>query len=153
MSVQLTCPACEATFNVSASLLGKTLRCKSCKVPFKARAFGTSNDSPARRLRDEDDDEKPVRRPKKDVPPPTRSQARDEDDEDDEDERLARKSGRKAKKKSSVPFILGSLAAFLLLIGAVIWVVVGSGYFDKKPADGTRDNNDGGTFAVPDKRP
>ena len=133
MSVQLTCPECRAKLTVSESLLGKTLRCKSCGETFKARARAESADDeadrPRRRRQSEDEDKpRPSRRAEAASEPPRRASRRAEDDEDDEeevDERPARKAGKKRKaKRSSALYIVGVAVAFLVAAGAIAAVVM-----------------------------
>lgn len=116
MSVRLTCPECDVAFQVPEDLLGKTLRCRHCGETFRAKA-------PKAQADPRDDDEKPR----------SRRRAVEGDEDDEADDRPARK---KAKKKSSLPFVLGVVAALVLAGGAIGVVVAWSqGLFGGPAAD------------------
>jgi predicted Zn finger-like uncharacterized protein len=139
MSVQLRCPECRTQLTVPESLLGKTLRCKSCGETFKAKA--PSGSAGSNRSRDERADEeadrprrrqqpppeerpRPDRRPEPSARPPRPASRRDEEEAEEADERPTRKAGKKRrKKKSPVLYIVGVLIALLIAAGAVVVVV------------------------------
>jgi hypothetical protein len=101
MAISLSCPGCESALSVAESLVGKTIKCKTCgeMVPVTA-PVRVAKAVPAKRAAAvvEDDDEPVVAKSRR---------RRDEDDDD----RPAKKSG------GSGMVLIAGLAAGLLLLG------------------------------------
>jgi S1-C subfamily serine protease len=144
MSIRITCPSCDKSYNVDDSLQGKKLLCRECKSPIVVSASSRRNrddedDRPARddrisssrsasasgRPRRDDDDDEPRRRPAE------RSRDRDRDrDRDDEPRRDRRLDGSRydeddSPKSNSMPIIIGVCVGAVALLGAGI----GGAYF------------------------
>jgi predicted Zn finger-like uncharacterized protein len=141
MADEVRCPECNARVSVPDGAAGKRLRCRKCDHVFRAGTADVdvvADETPGRRPPRRDDDR--PRRPRDDDEKP-RSRRRaveedEEDEDDDEDERPARKKGKKARKKSSLPFLLGVVAALVLAVGAIGVVVAWSqGMFGGPGAD------------------
>jgi hypothetical protein len=56
MTIAAACPSCRAEFEVPERLVGKRIRCKTCREEFRVKGSGKSNDY--------DDEPRPPRRPK-----------------------------------------------------------------------------------------
>ncbi|HEX3150751.1 MAG TPA: hypothetical protein VHR66_21920 [Gemmataceae bacterium] len=139
MPTSIVCPECDAKMVVPDNVLGKKLRCKKCDAVVKTKVPVEDDDEPRAKKssgrqppKASADEERRARRRTEEDEPRHRARTRDDDDEDDEneDERPVHKSKKKAKKKSSLPFILGVLAALLLMAGAVGAVGWTRGWFD-----------------------
>jgi predicted Zn finger-like uncharacterized protein len=46
MSIQVTCPYCRTSYNLSDTVAGKKVRCKKCELPFVAEAAGPATNGP-----------------------------------------------------------------------------------------------------------
>jgi predicted Zn finger-like uncharacterized protein len=149
----ISCPECERSLRVPDDLLGKMVRCPSCKATFtaesgpdkepqarplkKPREGDEDEEEPAddrtstgrgRRTEEEEDvEERPKRR--------RRAAAEDEDEdqgEDDEMEELAHRRGRRSPRGSRGDWLrvkqgLGFvLAATYVIIGSILVVICGS---------------------------
>ncbi len=150
MSFSISCPECDARLTVPDNFAGKKLRCKKCDAVFLANRPGTSAEAKSSKRSEDDDDERPRRRrPDDDDEPRTRGDDDDESlrsrrrrDADDDDDRPRRKvggkkgrnksSGKEAKKSHGVAYILGLIAAFILLGGAVVFLGWRAGVFGSR---------------------
>lgn len=143
MTIRITCPSCDKSYNVDDTMRGKKVRCRNCQgvVPVPAddepASAGIKQGKPApvaarpskpakdetdeeerprskRRIEDEDDDERPRRRREVD----------EEEDEEDEDRPRKRK---KKKAGSMLPLLIGGGVGAVVLIGVILFFVVKGG--------------------------
>jgi predicted Zn finger-like uncharacterized protein len=87
MAIATNCPSCDAKFNLSDELEGKTVKCKRCQSSFvvpsaNAIAAKPSAKSSSRPGADDDDDDKD-----RSSPPPLKKSRRERDDDDDDRDR------------------------------------------------------------------
>lgn len=104
MAIALSCPGCESTLNVSETLIGKSIKCKTCgeviavTAPVKAAKAAVKKAAVA--VSDDEDDR-----------PRSKSPRRRNDDDEDERPTKSKAGG------SKMPKILGLAAAGILLLG------------------------------------
>jgi predicted Zn finger-like uncharacterized protein len=87
MAIATNCPSCDAKFNLSDELEGKTVKCKRCQSSFvvpsaNAIAAKPSAKSKSRPGADDDDDDNG-----RSSPPPVKKSRRSRDDDDDDRDR------------------------------------------------------------------
>jgi S1-C subfamily serine protease len=103
MAIALSCPGCESTLNVSETLIGKSIKCKSCGEIIAVTAPGKASKAAVKKaamaVSDDEDDH-----------PRSKSPRRRDDDED--------RPKKSDTKSSKTPAILGLAAAGLILLGS-----------------------------------
>ena len=151
MAIPITCPGCQAGFEVPENLAGKTIRCTSCKTQLSVPAadarkpFGHATAPAASRptqpavkaapakavvaVDDDEDDRKtsPSKPASKNGPTikgaikSGSSKRRDDDDDDDDDDRPRRK---KSSKGAGGGGIIAMLGGGVVCIGAIVSLAV-----------------------------
>src|SRR3954447_394430 len=97
MPLQITCPNCQAQFNVADQVRGKKVRCKVCQEPFTAREEEVEEERPRARRASEDRlhaEPRPARAPR----PPLA-----EEEEDDRARPVRRKSRDERPSERGAP--------------------------------------------------
>src|SRR5262249_34387873 len=143
------CPDCNRTLRVPDDLLGKTVRCPSCQVTFKAQVGAAEPPPPPMpKMEIEEDDEqavsrKPARRRSEDEYEDRPSRRGDDDDDqprqeddfgdDDEMEEVAERRGRRSPRGSRTEWLrtksgLGYLLAAVVTVICSIFVVFCGGF-------------------------
>jgi predicted Zn finger-like uncharacterized protein len=142
MATNVDCPSCDQKLRVPDDLLGKKVKCPSCKTMFKATASGLKETSQAPPV--EEEEEAPSKNlsgvtaskrsnlPSKRSAPSRDEEDEDEDDDDDRPRRRSRRSIRKSRRlrrdyaphKGVIILILGivGLVAFPILC-PVAWIM------------------------------
>jgi len=157
MPLQISCPHCDASFNVADTMSGKKVRCKSCQEIFVVK------ESRAPEV-EEVEEEPQERRPKKvdqrlqTKPKPASSSSsgtRRRDDDDDEDEAPRRRPKKAAKKKQGAPvgLIIGAVAGGVFLLAGVVGLVVYLAVGKSAPATQVAAGPNGGQQALAAMQP
>jgi hypothetical protein len=153
MAIPITCPGCQAGFEVPENLAGKTIRCTSCKTQLTVPAadakkpFGwagaaatpaatAAKPAPTRAAVAVDDDEddlktSPSRPASKNGPTikgaiKTSSKRRDDDDDDDDDEDDRPRRGKKAAAAGGgamLALIGGGILCLGAIVGLAVWLM------------------------------
>src|SRR5262249_30434487 len=136
MPIQITCPKCQAVYNVPEEQRGKRARCKKCETVFVATAAETQAGPPVAEevmpqpsRPDLDERNDPPRRrsqPEREDEPRGRRRQRPEYDEDfEEDDRPLRQRRKSSGLSSAAVFLIvgGVVASLLFIAGGIILVV------------------------------
>ena len=157
MAIPITCPGCQAGFEVPENLAGKTIRCTSCKTqltvpaaeakkPFgwagaAAQPAATAKPAPAKAavaVDDDEDDRKtsPSKPASKNGPTikgaiKPGSKRRDDDDDDDDDDDRPRR-GKKSKGAGAgggamLALIGGGVLCLGAIVGLSVWLLSDDG--------------------------
>ena len=179
MAIPITCPGCQAGFEVPENLAGKTIRCTSCKTqlsvpaadakkPFgwagsaakPAAAAAPAKAAPARAavaVDDDDEDDRktsPAKTASKNGPTikgaiKSGSKRRDDDDDDDDDDRPRRRKNTKAAGGGAMLALIGG---GVLCLGAIVGLSVwllSDGDKDTAKSDNTTNNSTTPTSGPP----
>jgi predicted Zn finger-like uncharacterized protein len=141
MATDVDCPSCDQKLRVPDELLGKKVKCPSCKTMFKATISGLKASAPSPPV--DEEEEVPSRHasglsPSKRANVPSKRPAppedEDEEEEDEDDDRPRQRSGRRPIRRRSrdlaphrgtlilVFGILGLLVA-PLIFGPIAWIM------------------------------
>jgi predicted Zn finger-like uncharacterized protein len=140
MATDVDCPSCDQKLRVPDDLLGKKVKCPSCKTMFKATAGGLQE--PAESPPVEEEEEVPSRRSSGLSPsnrsnlPGRRSSLPDEEDADEgeDEDRPRRKAGRRSLRKrnrnlaphrGTLILVFGILGLVVapLIFGPIAWIM------------------------------
>jgi hypothetical protein len=130
MAIRVRCSRCETSYNLADTMAGKNIRCKKCEsiiaVPTEEIMDLTEVVGEAPAKPDANTKRKAVAAiPNDDEEPRPRRRPDEDDDEDDDARRTKRKS---ATKGLPLGWIIGGVAALLLIVGGIIaFVVMGGG--------------------------
>jgi S1-C subfamily serine protease len=141
MAIRLTCPSCEATFDVADSKRGKKTICPECDKSIVVTSGGT-----AKRDEDDDDNDKVAAGAKPKSSKPAKRYRDEEDDDVEEaeeaeeaDEEASSRSKKKSKEKpqkAGIPplVLIGGGVGVAAIAAVVIILLAGGGGDGSKPA-------------------
>jgi predicted Zn finger-like uncharacterized protein len=142
MAIPITCPGCQAAFEVPENLAGKTIRCTSCKtqLTIPAAPLALDDDAPAPAAKpspakaaagngaDKTSPNKPPAKTGSMVKGTPKKRRDDDDDDDDDDDQPRRKKKSSKGGGSMVPLIAGGVVCLAAAGGLGFWLLSG----DKK---------------------